>query len=185
MNKIQGKKLINKCIVYFMIIVMTIGGVLFPQTIKAQTPKSFKYVKEIPMPKQEQKYLYQKVKARGLDYEETLATILQESSFHSNVVDSGNYGYFQVNKVNHAYLAQTLKTANKPLDPYINMNWGTYVLSNLYKKYAAKGLKNSELKEAVLSTYNKGEGGYKRTGKATKYIKKHDQSLKYIQKIMN
>lgn len=136
------------------------------------------------MPQKQQSYLYNLVRDRELDYEETLATIMHESSFDSSVVASGNYGYFQINKVNHASLAKALDTANKPLDPYVNMNWGTYMLSNLYAKYEKNGLTGRSLKEAVLSAYNKGESGYKRTGKATKYIEKHDQALAYIQKLM-
>ncbi|MFF2531423.1 transglycosylase SLT domain-containing protein [Brevibacillus sp. NPDC058079] len=166
-----------------MAIVIAVGG-FFPLTGAAKNTYSFQYVQDIPMPKREQEYLFKMVSERGLDYEETLATIFHESSFQSDAVEKGNYGYFQINKVNHASMAKTLKTENKPLDPYININWGTYMLSDLYQKYAKKGLKGRELKEAVLSAYNKGEGGYKETGKATKYILKHDQSLESIKQWM-
>lgn len=184
MKKLQGRWRMMARFLLLVAVVIIAGGGLIPSVAVAGTPSEFEYVEKIPMPLKEQKYLFEKVRDRGLDYEETLATIMQESDFSSSIVDSGNYGYFQINKVNHASLAKTLGTDNDPLDPYVNINWGTYMLSNLYKKYAETGLEGRELKEAVLSAYNKGEGGYKRTGKATKYIKKHDQALAYIQKLM-
>jgi soluble lytic murein transglycosylase-like protein len=183
MNRKLKRLNMTRLIACLMAIIIALGG-LVPITAEAKTPSSFQYVREIPMPYKEQEYLYKKVRERGLDYEETLATILHESSFRSNVVAGRNYGYFQINKVNHASLAKTLRTANKPLDPYVNINWGTYMLSNLYKKYQKQGLKGRALKDAVLSAYNKGESGYKQTGKATKYIQKHDQALAYIQKLL-
>ena len=156
------------------------------QPLKAQPQKkpveSSFYVKSIPMPYDQQKYLYNLSKQRGLDYKEMLAFIKHESEFRATVVGGGNsFGYFQVNKVNHSRLSQTLKTKNDPFDPYVNINWGTYLVSELYQKYRGQGLSGTALKEAVLSAYNKGEGGYAKTGKAVAYIQKHNQSLNYIQ----
>ena len=147
-------------------------------TSASQMPSYYK--KTIPLSFNLQKYLYDLCVKRGLDYKETLAVIRHESSFNPRAKGGNNYGYFQVSKVNHANLAKTLKTKNAPFDPYINMNWGTYMLSNLQNKYKKYGLKGSNLKAAVLSAYNKGEGGYARTGKATAYIKRHNQHLAYI-----
>lgn len=183
MNRKQERLNMKRLIACFVAIIIMLS-VWTTAIAEAKTSETFQYVKDIPMSKKEQEYLYQKVVDRDLDYESTLATIFQESSFRSDVVDEGNYGYFQVNRVNHSSLAKTLKTPNTPLDPFVNINWGTYMISNLYQKYEKQGLEGRELLEAVLSAYNKGEGGYSRTGKATKYIEKHDQSLKYIQKLM-
>ncbi|WP_245595228.1 transglycosylase SLT domain-containing protein [Fictibacillus gelatini] len=148
----------------------------------AQAKSSSFYSKKIHMSYSQQKYLYQLTRQRGLDYKETLAVILHESSFNPKAYSAGNYGYFQINKVNHRSLAKQLHTKNKPYDPYVNMNWGTYMLSNLTKKYKKKGYRGTKLKEAVLSAYNKGEGGYARTGKATSYIRAHNKALAYIKK---
>ncbi|MFS0782995.1 transglycosylase SLT domain-containing protein [Bacillus sp. 1P06AnD] len=153
----------------------------FTITAEAAAPSSASYyVKGIPMPADQQKYLYNLSKQRGLNYADMLAFIKHESSFNPKARGGSNYGYFQINKVNHAHLAKVLKTKNNPYDPYINMNWGTYMISDLYKKYQRKGLKGANLKNAVLSAYNRGEGGYAKYGKAVSYINKHNQCLAYI-----
>ena len=136
--------------------------------VKATQNDSF-YIKSIAMPYEHQKYLYEMTKKRGLDYLETLAFIGHESEFNPNAKGANNYGYFQISSVNHTHLSGKLGTKNAPFDPYVNINWGTYMISDLYKKYGNK--------DAVLSAYNKGEGGYAKTGKATAYIQKHNQVL--------
>jgi soluble lytic murein transglycosylase-like protein len=140
-------------------------------TPQPQQSDSF-YIKSLPMPYEQQKYLYDMAKKRGLDYKETLAFIGHESEFNSHAKGGSNYGYFQINSVNHSHLSRTLGTKVAPFDPYVNINWGTYMLSELYKKYHNKN--------AVLSAYNKGEGGYAKTGLATAYIQKHNQVLAQI-----
>ena len=137
------------------------------------------YIKSIKMPKEHQKYLYNLCKKRGLDYLKVLAIISLESNFNSKLVNnSGDYGYMQINKVNHKYLSETLGTENAPLDPYVNLNWGTYMLSNLYKQWRAekiddtvkKGEIFSTLDKYVISSYNKGVAGFKKGGMASRYI---------------
>lgn len=56
------------------------------------------------------------------------------------------------------------------------------MLSDLTKKFYKKGYRNEKLKEAVLSAYNKGEYGYKKTGKAVAYIKVHNRALSIVKK---
>ena len=141
------------------------------------------YSKSVPLSYNLQKYLYDLCVKRGLDYKTMLAIIRQESSFKPKAKGGNNYGYFQINKVNHASLAKTLKTKNAPYDPYVNINWGTYMLSNLTKKYKKQGLSGTALQHAVLSAYNKGEGGYKKTGKSVAYIQKHNKHLSYIRSL--
>ena len=62
--------------------------------------------------------------------------------------------------------------------PYINLNWGTYLLSELNEHWVNKGVSNSEgdeilgeLDKYVLSSYNKGLGGFNKHGYAKKYLK--------------
>lgn len=142
-----------------------------PTPAPQQTNDSF-YVKGISMPYEHQKYLYEMTQKRGLDYKETLAFIGHESEFNPNAKGGNNYGYFQISSVNHDFLAKTLGTKNAPFDPYVNINWGTHMISELYKKYGNK--------EAVLSAYSKGEGGYAKTGVNIAYVKKHNQVLSQI-----
>lgn len=156
------------------------------QTVRIQTKSTQSiYNPNIPMPKAQQEYLYTLTKQRGLDYKETLAVIKHESSFRPNAKNGQSYGYFQIGKVNHATLSKLLKTANKPLDPYVNMNWGTHMLSELTKKYQKQGYTGTRLKEAVLSAYNKGEYGYKKTGKAVSYINGHNLALSQIKRMFS
>lgn len=139
----------------------------------------------VPLSQDIQAYLNQKVQARGLDLAEVLAVMKVESSFNPNANSGSNFGYFQINAVNHQTLSQKLGTANDPLDPYINIDWGTYMLSDLYKKYSQKGFVGQELREVVLSAYNKGEGGYQRTGKAYSYINKVNSAQNEINNWLN
>lgn len=138
----------------------------------------FVYDSEIPMPEDHQKYLYNLCKERGLDYKKALAVIKHESVYDpSEVSETNDYGYFQVNVVNHKDLSKALNTPNKPLDPYVNINWGTYMLSDLYDYWKKKGVSGSDLDDYVWSSYNRGIGGFKEHGKATKYIAKVREAL--------
>lgn len=140
------------------------------------------FTHRIPMPIRYQKYLYEMSKKRGLSYQETLAVINHESSFDPNKISpSMDYGYFQVNEINFSALAKKLRTAPRPLNPYINIDWGTYLLAHLYHYWEKQGLKGNVLHEAVWSSYNEGITGYYRNGIETTYVQKTIQSLKYIQ----
>ena len=110
-----------------------------------------------------------------------LAVIQVESTFDPNVVYQGNYGYMQINSVNHNRCAKALGTENDPLNPYINLKWGTFLFDELYDYWRGKGKTGTELDEYVLSSYNKGLYGFKKYGKATNYINKYNKFLKEIQ----
>ena len=178
--KLFKKIAVSLIFVFALIASTTIPG--YQAEAASNSLAGFKYSKKVPLPKAQQQYLYKLTKQRGLDYKETLAVMLHESNMKANAKGGTNYGYFQINKVNHKNLAKITKTKNKPYDPYVNMNWGTYMLSDLQKKYKKKGYKGVALKEATLSAYNKGEGGFKKYGKATAYIKKHNQCLAKVKK---
>lgn len=141
--------------------------------------KGFTYNTSIPMPKEHQEYLYNKCKERGLDYLKTLAIISLESNFNNSTVSGTNdYGYMQINKANHNHLSKTLGTGNNPKDPYVNINWGTYMLEDLYSYWRNQGISEelsagnvfTPLDKYVMSSYNKGIAGFKRYGMAVRYI---------------
>ena len=157
--------------------------IVYPGTQYKAEAATTTQAKSIPMSYNLQKYLYDLCVKRGLDYKTMLAIIRQESSFKAKAKGGKNYGYFQINRVNHASLAKTLKTKNSPYDPYVNINWGTYMMANLTNKYKKQGLKGTALQHAVLSAYNKGEAGYRKTGKAVAYINKHNKHLSYIRSL--
>lgn len=131
------------------------------------------YRSDIPLPKEQQEFLHERTVELGLDYDKTLAIIKHESKFDANAIGVTNdYGLFQINPNNHEWLAYATKTKNDPLDPFVNIIWGTFMLDDLYDKWSDEGINGQELDEYVWSSYNKGVGGFNRTGKATDYIKK-------------
>lgn len=126
----------------------------------------------VGMSKEHQQYLAVKCSERGLDFKDMMAVIEVESSYNPNNITDKYYGYFQVGIINHKTLASTLNTPNSPLDPYVNIDWGTYMFADLYSQFKAKGYIGNELREVVLSSFNKGIGGFNKTGKAVGYINK-------------
>lgn len=143
------------------------------------------YNRNIPLPKEQQAFLYKKVKERNLNFAEVLAFIKVESDFNPNARSSSSYGLLQINRVNHDMLSRKLGTANTPLDPYVNIEWGTYMIADLYDMYRGRGLSGQELKDAVWSSYNKGVGGFQNTGKAHSYINKMIKAQVNMQSLLN
>jgi LysM repeat protein len=141
------------------------------------------YNPKVPMKRECQEYLYKLTKQRGLDYKKTLALIKTESTFNPNARGGSNYGLMQINKVSHADLSRKLKTANKPYDPYVNMNWGTYMLADLYKYWKGRGLTGAKLDQYVWSSYNRGLGGAKKYGLKASYVNKMNSNVIYINKL--
>lgn len=143
---------------------------------------SFPYSEKLPLPYEHQEYLYSLCMQYGLDYEKVLAVMEHESKFDPNAIGAtSDFGYFQINSINHVWLSETLGTPNDPLDPYVNMQWGTFFLADLIDYWENEGLTGTALDEAVLSSYNKGKTGFRRTGKATNYIEKVRESYALIQ----
>lgn len=132
-----------------------------------------------------QELIYNKCQERNLDYLKVLGLIHHESKFEINSISSTNdYGLFQINKINHIALAKQLETKNEPLDPKINIEWGTYLLCNLYDYWKEKGISEEELDYYVWSSYNKGLTGFKKYGSAKEYIENINKSITYLSDII-
>lgn len=143
---------------------------------------SFPYSEKLPIPYEHQEFLYAQCVHYGLDYEKVLAVMEHESKFDPNAIGAtSDYGYFQINSINHQWLSETLGTPNAPLDPYVNIQWGTFFISHLLDYWKKEGLTGATLENAVLSSYNKGITGYRRNGLATNYVEKVRESYKLIQ----
>lgn len=137
---------------------------------------------KIDMPIEHQLYLLEMCKERGLDYVKTLALIGHESQFREDAIsNTKDYGYMQINKINHEHLSSLLKTSNNPLDPYTNINWGTYILSDLYDYWSNNGIYGESLDIYVWSSYNKGINGFKKSGEASNYIRKIREQIEIIE----
>lgn len=137
------------------------------------------YNSNINMRKEHQKFLYKKCKEKNLDYKKVLALIETESGFDAKAVSSTNdYGYFQINKSNFKSLSTITKTDIDPFNPYINIEWGTHMLSYLYQYWGDRGINAKDLDHYVWSSYNKGITGFRKYGASTKYIQIIEENLK-------
>lgn len=153
-------------------------------TTEVQTPEtSSPYSPSIPLPREHQEFLYTRSVELGIDYEKALAVMEHESKFDPNAIGAtSDYGYFQINQINHKWMTDVNNTTNSPLDPKTNIIWGTYMLNWLNEHWKSKGLSGDALDVAVWSSYNKGIGGYQQTGEATEYISKVRESLELVKK---
>lgn len=161
--------------------------------VNSETTKidDFIYNPKVKMPYEHQKYLFEMTKKRGLDYIKTLAVLKHESQYNQNVIAVNDYGYMQVNLQNHLWLSRKLMTPNRPLDPYININWGTYMLSDFYRHWAMRGISHaktdpspfSKLDRYAMSSYNKGVTGFMTYGEATSYLDKVEREYWHLKNI--
>lgn len=94
-------------------------------------------VYDIPLSEELQQYTYDM--CRYYEIEQYYATVLglmwQESNYKADAISSTNdYGLMQINVCNHSYLRENLGIVDF-LDPYENIQGGTYILSTLVDKY--------------------------------------------------
>lgn len=136
---------------------------------------------KIPMDIAHQDYLYRMCEKRDLDYVKTLGLVRHESGFNPDSNNGTTFGYMQIHKMRHEKLSKQLKTANAPLNPYINLNWGTKMLEDLYRTFEKEGYKGDKLDRAVWSAYNKGEYGFRNTGEATAFINRNYKHIKWVE----
>jgi len=122
------------------------------------------YRKQNPLKKEHQKLLYDSCRKFGLDYVDMLALIYTESNFQEKCVSRIYYGYFQISRGNCANWAKTLKTPNKPLDGTLNILWGTTLFAGILADKRVKGLIGEKKRDAALSVFQRGTGGYDRYG---------------------
>lgn len=127
-----------------------------------------------------QEFIYLLCDGYNIDYSFVLALIDQESSFTINAVsNTGDYGLFQINEINHEELKRTLGIEDIS-DPYENSRAGMFILRKLFEKY--------EEPSKVLMAYNMGETGAKilwdkevfsttYTDKVLKLQKKYEKEL--------
>jgi hypothetical protein len=146
--------------------------------------ESLWYSSKIPMKKEHQKLLWDYCKKRNIDYIDMLALISLESNFNEKCSTKKYKGYFQISTSHGPNLSKTLKTANKPLDGAININWGTALYSWTLADKRVKGLEGRKQRDVALSIYQRGSGGYDKYGLSksflSKYYKKRDIIVSYF-----
>ena len=140
---------------------------------KAEDDESLWYRSKISMKKEHQKLLWDYCKKRNLGYIDMLALIALESNFNEKCSSKRCKGYFQISTIHGPNLSKTLKTLNKPLDGAININWGTAMYSWILVDKRVKGMEGKELRDAALSIFQRGGGGYDKYGINKSYLKKY------------
>lgn len=103
------------------------------------------------MSKEQQEFVYYLCSGYNLDFTLVMALIQHESSFDPSVISNTNdYGYMQINEVNHDWLTETLGVTDYT-DPYQNIRAGVFILRKLFERYQDTDM--------VLMAYNMGENG--------------------------
>jgi hypothetical protein len=138
---------------------------------KSDNDENLWYCKKIGMKKEHQKVLWDLCKSRGLNYVDMLALIYTESNFDEKCVTGSNKGYFQIGKTHFSNLSKALKTPNKPMDGSININWGTAMFSWILEDERVKKYTGKKKLEVALSIFQRGTGGYDRSGISYKFLK--------------
>ena len=101
------------------------------------------------MPEEQQEFTYYLCSGYNIDFALVMALIQNESSFDPAVISTTNdYGYMQINKMNHQWLTDTLGVTNF-IDPYQNIRAGVFVLRKLFERYEDTNM--------VLMAYNMGK----------------------------
>lgn len=153
---------------------------------KAEDDEKLWYRSKIPMKKEHQKLLWDYCKKRNLEYIDMLALISLESNFNEKCSSTRFKGYFQIGTFHGPNLSKTLKTANKPLDGAININWGTAMYSWILMDKRVKDLKGKKQRDVALSIYQRGSGGYNNRGISYSYLKvyykRRDIIVSYFEK---
>ena len=123
------------------------------------------------MPEDQQEFAYYLCTGYNIDFSLVMGLIQNESNFDPTTVSGTNdYGYMQINKVNHKWLKKVLGITDFT-DPYQNIRAGVFVLRKLFERYQDTNM--------VLMAYNMGEDG------AARLWKKGIYSTDYTEKVLN
>lgn len=125
---------------------------------------------DVPLSDEIQDYIREKCEEYDVPMELVIAMIEHESSFRADVISKTNdYGYMQINTINHEWLSETLGVSNF-LDPYENILCGIYIISGHLEKTDG----NIEL---ALMRYNCGATGAKRLWEQGIYSTSYSRSI--------
>lgn len=123
------------------------------------------------MPEEQQEFTYYLCSGYNIDFALVMALIQNESCFDPAAISTTNdYGYMQINKMNHQWLTDALGVTNFT-DPYQNIRAGVFVLRKLFERYQDTNM--------VLMAYNMGEDG------AARLWEKGIYSTDYTEKILS
>ena len=114
-----------------------------------------RYYPTVSLDQSMQDFIFQTAEAAGVDYEMVLAIIIKESACDPDAVSStGDYGLMQINRINHAWLAEQYGLTDM-FDPRQNVTAGIIILADLssYNDGTDAGM------HRMLMAYNMGPTG--------------------------
>lgn len=140
------------------------------ETIPIVTEPEKPYYFDVPLPYEIQDYIRENCEEYDVPMELVIAMIEHESSFRADVISKTNdYGYMQINTINHEWLSETLGVSNF-LNPYENILCGIYIISGHLEKTDG----NIEL---ALMRYNCGATGARRLWEQGIYSTSYSRSI--------
>lgn len=140
------------------------------ETMPIVTEPEKPYYFDVPLSYEIQDYIREKCEEYDVPMELVIAMIEHESSFRADVISKTNdYGYMQINTINHEWLSETLGVSNF-LDPYENILCGIYIISGHLEKTDG----NIEL---ALMRYNCGATGARRLWEQGIYSTSYSRSI--------
>lgn len=140
------------------------------ETMPIVTEPEKSYYFDVPLSYEIQDYIRENCEEYDVPMELVIAMIEHESSFRADVISKTNdYGYMQINTINHEWLSETLGVSNF-LDPYENILCGIYIISGHLEKTDG----NIEL---ALMRYNCGATGARRLWEQGIYSTSYSRSI--------
>ena len=125
---------------------------------------------DVPLSESLQSYIYELAEDYDIPAALIIAVIDQESQFDSDCISATNdYGLMQINEINFGWLQDHFGSIDF-LDPFQNVEAGTYMLSELYHKYP-------ESIHLALMAYNMGEGGARQQWESGVYSSDYSRSV--------
>lgn len=124
----------------------------------------------VPLGQDLQDFISAKSEDARLEPDLVMAVIKTESNFR-NIIANSDYGLMQINRCNHSKFDREFGGFD-PMDTYQNVLAGIIILSECRDYWEERGLSGNELEIAMLSSYNKGIGGYSSYGVASDYVSK-------------
>jgi len=133
--------------------------------IKTVEENNTEWVRDIPLNKDLQKYIYQKSAEFNFDYDLILSIIWKESTYRADVFSETNdTGLMQINNRNQEWVNEM---AGRPLDllnPYENVLAGLLILDYNRAYWENKNISEDEILIYMLNGYNMGNVGYAKAG---------------------
>ena len=139
-------------------------------TVTPSEPEETRAYWDVPLDEQLQDYIRELCDKYSIQEELILAIIETESSFRPNLVSgTDDYGYMQINKVNHEWLREAFGITDF-LDPYQNILCGVHIIAGHLDKT------DGDITKALMR-YNNGATG------ASRLWEKGIISTKYTDKV--